>query len=165
LAGTPYALVNVTQDIITKLTAARQASRSPGLAASASSPPYEARMRAGDQLQITIFEGADGGLFFPRGTGNTAANFVTFPTQVIDENGNLSIPFAGEIAADGLTVHDLEGAIAKRLESRAIEPQVVISVISRSANFVTILGNVNAPQRYTLSQFGDRVLDAIAAAG
>jgi polysaccharide export outer membrane protein len=165
LAGTPYALVNVTNEVIAKLADVQQAERMPGLAASATSAPFQARMRAGDQVQLTIFEGADGGLFFPRGAGNTAANFVTFPTQSIDEKGILSVPFAGDIDASGMSVHDLESAIAKRLESRAIEPQVVVSTISQSANFVTILGSVQAPQRYTLTAFGDRVLDVIAAAG
>lgn len=165
LAGPQYALVNVTQSVITKLAEQRQAEKLPGLAAGTVNEPYISRIHPGDQLQLTIFEGADGGLFFGSGNGTSAANFVTFPAQAIDENGLLFIPFAGEVHAEDLSVRELEELIARRLESRAIEPQVVVTLVTQNSNFATVLGSVASPQRYALGQFGDRVLDAIAAAG
>lgn len=163
--GAPYVMVNLTGAIVQEITAQDQAARNTNWVDGSANKPFVPRLNTGDVLQMTIFESADGGLFVPRGGGNAAANFVTFPPQTIDENGNISVPFAGEITAAGLSLHLLEEAVEKRLESRAIEPQVVITMVTRSTHAVTVLGSVKQPQRMVLNQPEDRILDAIASAG
>lgn len=163
--GAPYVMVNLTGAIVHAITANDQAARAVDWVDGSANKPFVPRLNTGDVLQMTIFESADGGLFVPRGGGNAAANFVTFPAQTIDENGNISVPFAGEIKAAGLSLNLLEEAVEKRLESRAIEPQVVISMVTRSTHAVTVLGSVKQAQRMVLNQPEDRILDAIASAG
>ena len=55
--------------------------------------------------------------------------------------------------------------IQDRLADRALEPQVVVSLIDRRARPVTVLGDVNSSARFSLDPGGERLLGAIARAG
>lgn len=82
--GAPYVMVNLTGAIVQEITAQDQAARNTNWVDGSANKPFVPRLNTGDVLQMTIFESADGGLFVPRGGGNAAANFVTFPPQTID---------------------------------------------------------------------------------
>lgn len=51
------------------------------------------------------------------------------------------------------------------LANRAIEPQALITVTSSRSNQVSVLGDVNEPQKVSITAAGERVLDVIATAG
>jgi polysaccharide export outer membrane protein len=127
-------------------------------------PSPNIRVSVGDQLQVTIFESTEGGLFIPANAGARPGNYVTLPAQIIDKSGEITVPYAGQIHAVGRSTADIQREIVKLLESRAIQPQVVVSFLNR-ASTVSVVGEVRAPAKLDLNFNGDKVLDLIARAG
>ena len=127
--------------------------------------PGGIRFGIGDVVGVTIFESTSGGLFIPAEAGTRPGNFVAIPTQAVDVNGNISVPYAGAIRARGRTPVEVQQAIVDALKNRAIEPQVVVSLIEQRTSLVSVLGEVGRPSRYPASAEGERLLDIIARAG
>jgi polysaccharide export outer membrane protein len=119
----------------------------------------------GDVVSVTLFESAAGGLFFPIEGGLRNGNFLTIPNQLVDEKGNITIPYAPPIKAAGRTPEQIQASIVDALKDRALEPQAVVTVVDRRYAQVSVLGEVNTAVRYPASLSGDRVLDAISRAG
>lgn len=118
----------------------------------------------GDLVRITVFEAGTGGLFNPQNTVLARGNFVDIPDQEVLQNGTVSVPYAGQITVAGRRPVDVAQDIEGRLRQRAIEPQVVVSVVNRRSNLATVGGDATKPGRIALTPGQDRVLDAIAAA-
>ena len=138
-----------------------------GFAGSFSKGRYKPNIKigVGDSVSVTIFEATSGGLFSgDSGTQNTAKN-VTLPNQTVDNEGLITVPYAGRIAVSGRTPADVEQEIETSLADKAIQPQVMVTVSSPTSSSVTVTGDVVASKRVPLSLKGDRILDALAAAG
>jgi polysaccharide biosynthesis/export protein len=71
--------------------------------------PQSIRFGIGDVLGITIFESGAGGLFIPAETAVRQGNYVTLPPQEVDVQGNISVPYAGALRAQGRTAIELQG--------------------------------------------------------
>jgi polysaccharide export outer membrane protein len=124
------------------------------------------RIGVGDVVQISIFEASSGGLFIPSEAGVRPGNFITLPPQEVDRSGNVTVPYAGQIHVVGRTVPEVQKDIQSRLTKRAIEPQVVVSLVERNASEVTVVGDVvAAANRFKIRPGGERVLDMISKAG
>jgi polysaccharide export outer membrane protein len=121
----------------------------------------------GDVVSVTIFEAAAGGLYIPLEAGVRPGNFVTLPDQFVDNNGNISVPFAGLIKAAGRNNVQVQDDIINKIKNRAIEPQVIVSLEQQRTSLISVVGAVNAPIRFAVpaTGAGDRVLDAITRAG
>ena len=102
-----------------------------------------------DVLSVTIFEAAAGGLFIPSEAGVRPGNFVAIPNQPIDTDGNISIPYAGKIRAAGRTPVQVQDEIVDALKNRAIEPQVVVSIVNQNSSLITVLGDVGSPVTFS----------------
>jgi polysaccharide export outer membrane protein len=127
--------------------------------------PGDIRFGVGDILAITIYEAASGGLFIPAEAGVRPGNFITLPNQAVDNNGNVSIPYAGNIRARGRTKVELQDAIVEALKNRAIEPQVVVSMATQLTSLINVLGEVRIAGRLPATVQGERILDIITRAG
>lgn len=166
-AGDPplvdYSLVSLTQQLVERLGSAERpdAGFATLLRGEAAATP---RLGLGDLVSVTIFEAQPGGLFIPPEPGARPGNFVALPTQQIDGAGTISVPFAGAIRAAGRTPAEVERAIVSRLRNRALEPQVVVSLIERRAAHVSVVGDVNQSLRFALDPGGERLLGALARA-
>src|ERR1700730_14155123 len=158
----PYAFVPVTAEVVAVLAKIK-----PRLATAFADrrPSRTVRFGIGDILSGTIFEASSGGLFIPSEAGVRPGNFITIPSQAVDVNGNVSIPYAGAIRARGRTQVELQQAIVDALKNRAIEPQVVVSVVEQRTSLITVLGDVQRPGRLPAQAAGERLLDTIARAG
>ncbi|MEI9915753.1 MAG: polysaccharide biosynthesis/export family protein [Methylovirgula sp.] len=121
----------------------------------------------GDVVSITIFEAQAGGLFIPAQAGIRPGNFVTLPDQIVDNAGNISVPYAGPIRAAGKTNVQIQNEIIARIKNRAIDPQVIVTATQQRSSFVSVMGEVNAPVRYPsfLAGAQDRITDALTRAG
>lgn len=121
----------------------------------------------GDTLTIAVFESAPGGLFSPPAQSiTTGSRQQVIPNQVVDQNGNIDVPYGGRIHAAGKTSSEVARLIEKSLVARAIEPQVVVTPVENSANTATVLGEtIGNAGRIKLSVGGDRILTVLAAAG
>ena len=127
----------------------------------------EQRIGVGDRLQVSIFEAAAGGLFSqPVSTANTTgAHSATIPDQVVQQDGTITIPYAGQIDVVGKTTPDVEKTIVEKLTGKAIEPQAIVSLTVPIASNITMSGEGVRGARIPLSTKGDRLLDVIAEDG
>lgn len=130
-------------------------------------PPAQIKFDIGDVVTVTIFEAAAGGLFIPSEAGVRPGNFVQLPDQAIDNDGMISIPYAGTIKAAGRTNVEIQNEIVERIRNRAIEPQVIVNLSQQRTSLISVLGEVKSSIRYPAAASGavDRILDAITRAG
>ena len=161
----PYALIKLSPETIDILAAYEPK----GLAGAFTDrrAPASIKFGIGDIVSTTIFEATAGGLFIPLDAGARPGNFVTLPDQAVDDNGNISIPFAGTIKAAGRTNIEVQNDIVEKIKNRAIEPQVIVSLSQQRTSLISVVGEVNTPLRFAVpaTGAGDRVLDAITRAG
>jgi polysaccharide export outer membrane protein len=129
--------------------------------------PPQPRIGVGDAIVVSIWEAAGGGLFGPSATEHVSAGSrnVTIPEQLVGQDGGISIPFAGRVPAAGRLPVEVQREIERRLQEKAIEPQVILTVTRSVTNSVTVAGEVVQGARVPLSLKGDRLLDLIAATG
>jgi polysaccharide export outer membrane protein len=158
----PYALVKMTPRVIDVL-----ATYTPriGNVFTDRRPPREIKFGIGDTVSVTIFESAAGGLFIPAEASVRPGNFVSLPNQNVDTKGNISVPYAGAIRAAGRTPSEVQESIVDALRNRAIEPQAVVALIDQRTSLISVLGDVNNPNRFPANAAGEHVLDAITRAG
>ena len=124
---------------------------------------------AGDSLEVNLWEAPPaalfgGGVIDPRGAPSTV-RATTLPEQVVDREGFISVPFAGRIRAAGLTPQALETEIVRRLKGKANQPEALVRVLRNASSNVTVVGEVTNSLRMPLTPSGERLLDALAAAG
>jgi polysaccharide biosynthesis/export protein len=125
----------------------------------------------GDTLEVTIWEAPPATLFSssdtaPRGAGATgSARSTSLPEQTIGTTGNISIPFAGNIAAAGRSISQIEADITQKLKGKANQPQVLVRSLRNNSALATVVGEVVNNTRVPLTARGEKLLDAIAAAG
>ena len=162
-ASLPYTLVKLTPQVI-DVVGDRGASE---IAATFGDrrPPPEIRFGVGDIVTITIFEANAGGLFIPQEAGSRAGNFVTLPNEPIDTSGNISVPYGGSLRAAGKTPTEVEREIVAALKNRAIDPQAVVALATQNTSLISVLGEVNTPNRFPAQPAGEHLLDAITRAG
>lgn len=129
--------------------------------------PTGIKFGIGDVVNVTIFEAAAGGLFIPIEAGVRPGNFVNLPAQTVDNDGNISVPYAGTIRAAGRTNVQVQAEIVEKIKNRAIEPQVVVSLGEQRTSLVSVVGDVRTPTRYPMPATGaqDRITDALTRAG
>ena len=161
-ASLPYALVKVTPDVENILE--RNSVRI-GRVFVDRRGPAEIRFGIGDTVSVTVFEAAAGGLFIPVDAGVRPGNYVTLPNQPVDTQGNITVPYAGPIKAQGRTAVQVQAAIVSALKNRALEPQAVVALVEQRASSISVLGEVGTPSRFPASASGERLLDAISRAG
>lgn len=123
----------------------------------------------GDTLDVDIWEAPPGTLFgagAPIATGVPSTSHATaLPGQMVDADGSISVPFAGRIPVDGMTPQAIQTEIARRLKGKANEPEVLVRVAHNASSTVTVVGEVVNSTRVPLTAGGERLLDALAAAG
>lgn len=122
----------------------------------------------GDALEVSVWEAPPALLF---GTGGldvrspARGGATTFAEQVVAADGTIEVPFAGAIEVTGLTPQQVGAEVVRRLARRANKPQALVRVTRNANATVTVVGEVAQSLRMPLTARGERLLDAIAAAG
>jgi len=119
----------------------------------------------GDELEVTVYESEQGGLFLADHGNFNGGKYIKLPPQIVDYSGAITVPYVGRIVVANKSVDEVQEVIVENLQSRAIEPQVVLSFANRAGADISILGQVKSAQRYQIGFHEENVLDAIAAAG
>jgi polysaccharide export outer membrane protein len=112
----------------------------------------------------TLSQGDNGSGSGPSGSG-TSANVTTLPQQMVDAAGTIYVPFAGTLAVAGKSLGEIEADITRQLQRKANKPQVLVRMAANNTAYVTIVGEVANSTRMPLTPRGERLLDALAAAG
>ena len=156
-----YSLVKLTSNVIDVLDRA-----APRLSSEFADrrPPKALVLGVGDGVHVSIFEAGSGGLFIPAQASVRPGNFIDLPIQHIDNNGNITVPYAPPIRAAGRTPQDVQQSIVAALKNRAIDPQAVVSLAEQRTSLVSVLGDVKQAGRFPANAAGEHVLDAIARA-
>ncbi len=157
-----YALIDLDFALSERLKAAPPPSFST-LALASSDAPTDV-IGVGDTLAVSIFE--PGGALFGGGSNNSGSSGnQTLPPLVVNRNGAVPIPFAGEVNVQGLTPTQASAAVRRALIGKVANPQVIVTIAGNTSNAVTVLGEVRNPGRQPLTSNHNRILDVIAAAG
>lgn len=125
----------------------------------------------GDVVEVALWEAPPAVLFGAamgsqlRAGSTSTSQQVSLPGQMVDENGLITVPFAGSIRAAGRTPAQIEREIVARLRGKAHQPQAVVRVASNQATNVTVVGDVANSGRLPLTPKGERLLDILAGAG
>ena len=170
LTDAPIKIVDVDETIAQRLSASSRLTLfSEGFG---DGRPVGTVVGRGDVLDISIWEAPPAALFGAAGgdarmvtTSTSVARGTTLPEQMVDANGQITLPFVGTIQADGKTLQQIGRAIGARLAGKAHDPQVIVRLAQNAAANVTIVGDVNGAARMPLTAKGERLLDALAAAG
>jgi polysaccharide export outer membrane protein len=85
-------------------------------------------------------------------------------TAVIRPDGKVSLPLLGELEATGKSAVQLQEEVTERLLQYVADPMVNVIVKEVNSPKISVLGQVNKPDRYHIKQ-RLTVLDAIALAG
>lgn len=157
-----YVLVDVSEKVIENLIEIEPGTFFRSFGTGRGSAPT-ITVGVGDVLQITIFESSAGGLFIPPEAGVRPGNFVTLPSQSVNRNGTISVPYAGDVQAAGRTPQQIKTDIEKALSSRAVEPQVVVTLVEQTAMSVSVVGTSGSSRLQIRAN--DRILDVVARAG
>jgi len=160
----PIPMVEVTASVARQILVAH---RGDSFAATFSTEtPSGYVVGAGDVLDVSIWEAPPAVLIgATAGPGLTSARQTSLPEQIVNVGGFINVPFAGAVKVAGKTPQQIEGEIADRLANKANQPQVLVRVIRNSTQNVTVVGEVATSRRMPLTATGERLLDAIAAAG
>jgi polysaccharide export outer membrane protein len=113
-----------------------------------SAPPSEAyRIQPGDVLTVSVWKEPD-----------LQGDVLVRP------DGGFTFPLAGEIAAEKMTLAQLQLAVARGLQKYLPDPSVSIALKQLGGNRIYVLGKVNRPGEFPFSKPLD-VMQAIALAG
>jgi len=127
------------------------------------------KLGPGDVVEVNIWEAPPATLFGvapadARGAPS-GGRATTLPEQMIDSDGDITVPFAGRVRAGGLTPSMLEEEIARHLAGKANRPEILVRLTRNLSRNVTVVGEVNTSLRVPLTPGRERLLDALAAAG
>ncbi len=132
-------------------------------------------LRPGDVIAISVFETGGSTLFPPPSnvpgipgpstTTTAPASASTIPAQVVEADGTINVPFVGRVNVVGRTPGQVGLLIEQELRGKAVEPQVIVTLVNNATNTATVGGDVNSARPVPLSLRGERLLDVIAAAG
>jgi polysaccharide export outer membrane protein len=145
-------------------------------------------LHPGDVLGVTIFESSGPSVFAPYTSPSSPAESVaspgsqqvgapapaampaqpkstTLPALTVESNGTVEIPFAGPVHVGGFSPTGAAHRIERALASTAINPRVVVSIVSNVGSVATVGGDANRPASFQLTMRGERLLDLIGQAG
>jgi polysaccharide export outer membrane protein len=86
-------------------------------------------------------------------------------TVTVDPDGNIYLPMAGEIHAEGMSINELRETVAERLSKYIINPVVDINATTIQSQKYYILGEVKAPGVFRYKQQTNLMGGVVQAGG
>lgn len=125
--------------------------------------PYA--LGVGDVLQITVWDHPE--LAAAQGTQTSTNSRPYDPVQgfVIDDNGNVQIPYAGSVHVAGMRIDQAQRVVQAALQRVFVKPQVTVRVSSFRAKQVYVDGEVHTPGVIPVNDVPMTLNEAINRAG
>ncbi len=125
--------------------------------------PYT--LGVGDVLQITIWDHPE--LTAAQGAQTQTNEHPYDPAAgfVIDNNGNVQVPYGGSVHLAGLRIDQAQQAVYAALVKAFVKPQVTVRVASYRAKQVYVDGEVHTPGGVPISDTPMTLYEAISGAG
>ena len=165
IGGAGIQVVDVTDDVTRHLLASdRQHLFSEELG---EGTPVGTVVGRGDVLDVAIWEAPPAALFGPSSDLRSVSGGrgTALPEQMVDSDGQIVVPFIGQVQAAGRAPQAIARDITSRLTGIAHRPQAVVRLVRNAAANVTVVGDVMSSSRVPLTARGERVLDVLALAG
>ncbi|WHO39969.1 polysaccharide biosynthesis/export family protein [Sphingobium sp. AP49] len=165
-------IVEMTETIARRI----QAQPAPGFAETlGQAEAVGGKVYPGDTLEISIWEAPPAALFsnnasnaayMAEGIQNlTTSRSTQLPELLVGPDGTVTVPFAGRLTVNDRTPSQIEKEITARLRGKAHLPQVMVRLLRNATSTATVVGEVTNSTRVPLTPKGERLLDALAAAG
>ncbi|WP_116146287.1 polysaccharide biosynthesis/export family protein [Paraburkholderia sp. BL27I4N3] len=119
----------------------------------------------GDVLQIVVWDHPE--LADAQGPQQQSNGRPYDPPQgfVIDHNGNIQIPYAGDAHVAGLTMDEARSVVTSALSRFFIKPKVSVRVTSFRAKEIFVDGEVRAPGTVPINDIPMTLFEAVSRAG
>ncbi|OOF45075.1 polysaccharide biosynthesis/export family protein [Rodentibacter trehalosifermentans] len=159
-------VVELSDTLVQRMYLAQQTQKFSGFASVGETSGYAGAVNVGDVLDISIWEAPPAVLF---GTtfsaeGQGSGHVTQLPSQMVNKNGAVTVPFVGNIRVAGKTPEAIQSQIVAALSRKANQPQVVVKVANNFSSDVTVIRQ-GSTVRMPLTANSERVLDAVAAVG
>ncbi|MBR8335862.1 polysaccharide biosynthesis/export family protein [Burkholderia ambifaria] len=127
--------------------------------------PAAYTLGAGDVLQVTVWDHPE--LTIAQGPLQQTNVRPSDPPQgfVIDDAGNVQVPYAGNVPVAGLTVDGARRAISAALAHYFVTPKVTVRVASFRAKHVHVDGEVRTPGTVPVNDVPMTLYEAVGRAG
>lgn len=135
-------------------------------------PPPTDMIGPGDVLSIYIYEagvplfgGGAAAAELSGGGFDPSVKVETLPPSRVDDNGNITIPYSGQLHVAGKTMIEVQGQIRNSLRNLSQDPQVLVNRQEIITNSVIVGGEVMRPGRLVLNTNRESMADVIALSG
>jgi polysaccharide biosynthesis/export protein len=131
-----------------------------------SGPPQTYAVGPGDVLQIVVWDHPE----LAAAQGSAQAQTSQRPADplagfIVEQNGNLTFPFAGTIHVAGLHTDEIQQRLSVALTRYFVKPQVTVRMASFRAHQVFVDGEVHSAGALQVNDVPMSIYDAIARAG
>ena len=132
---------------------------------------YDARIKPKDLLTITVntFDKEASlpfNLMFPTGapiSTNSNSSESAIQKYLVDNEGYIDFPILGKVKVSDMTKNEVESSIKEKLKPY-LKEEPVVNV--RMVNYkISVIGEVNRPNTYTITNEKVNILEALALAG
>ena len=161
-------LVDVDEQVIQQLK--RQQHKRSFSEVFGAAQPVALTLGPGDGLELSIWEAPPAILFGAvamesKSTSLNTARNVNVSSLMVNEQGEIAVPFAGVIPVAGRSLRQVEDEVVRRLRGKANQPQVQLRLTRAAHSSVTVVGEVVSSLMMPLTPKGERLLDALATSG
>jgi polysaccharide export outer membrane protein len=164
--GTPdIAITEVDAALISRLGQSRKQQQLE-LSQLLSGTPQAYAIGAGDVLQIVVWDHPE----FAAALGSSQAQSSARPADplagfVVDQNGNLTFPYAGTLHVAGLRTDEIQQRLSGALAKYFVKPQVTVRMASYRAHQVYVDGEVHSPGALAVNDVPMTLYEAVSRAG
>ncbi|RDK00796.1 polysaccharide biosynthesis/export family protein [Paraburkholderia lacunae] len=129
------------------------------------SKPEPYTLGVGDVLQVTVWDHPELATALGAQAQTNTRSYDPAQGFLIDENGNVQLPYAGSVHVAGLRVDQTQHAVYAALSNVFVRPQVTVRVASFRAKQVYVDGEVRAPGAIPINDVPMTLFEAINRAG
>ncbi len=126
----------------------------------------------GDVLEITVYEagvtlfGGSGDKVSAQQPGfDPSVKAETFPSVRVNDDGTITLPYAGKLHVAGMTTVAVQALIKHSLNGFSQDPQIIVAIRQPITNTVIVGGEVIHPGRLVLQTNRESLSDVLALAG
>ena len=158
-----FLLVEVNRAVAEKVAATRSKTQTTNFLPNGAAGPIT--IGEGDVLDIAIVStNANGFIDFTQSSVSPVSS-TPLPPQTVGTDGAVSVPPLGRVNARGQSVQQFEQFLTRKLGEILVDPSVIVTLSERNSAKVSVVGDVNAPGRYSIKQDSKHLVDIISAAG
>lgn len=161
--STPYAVVDVDDDVAHRASRWAKQSAFSGFIADAGQRPVV--IGSGDTLEISIVSTSEAGFIDLTNSTLSPISTTTLPAQEVGSDGLVAVPPLGRVRAAGQSVQQFENFLTRRLGEVLVDPSAIVRIADRRSARVSVLGQVAQPGTYSINQTNAHLVEMIAEAG